>query len=82
MLLNKNKMLHNQLEKIKENSSRLNLQLDYIGWNVKSKNVKITGVPLEKEENTMQLAVKVMKKIDPQISMDNVKSARRLKKKR
>ena len=61
-LLSENKQLHDQLEKTEGDTTRSNLELNYIGRNLKSKNVEISRESLKKYENTMELAVKVIKK--------------------
>ena len=57
-MVNENKVLNDQLKDIKEETTGLNLQIDYLERNLKGKNVEIIGVPFLKNENVVDLAVK------------------------
>ena len=76
-----NERLNVQMKEMKKEISSSSLQLDYIERNLKSKNVEIIGVPILKNENVVDVAVKVMKKVDPQLCEEDIESARRLVKK-
>ena len=76
-----NERLNVQMKEMKKEISSSSLQLDYIERNLKSKNVEIIGVPILKNENVVDVAVKVMKKLDPQLCEEDIESARRLVKK-
>ena len=78
MLFNENKVLNQQM---KEQTNSTNLQIDYIERNLKSRNFEISGVPLVKNENVVDLAVKVMTKVDFQLSEEDIESAKKIKKK-
>ena len=66
---------------MEEETTSLRSQVDYLERNLKGKNLEIIGVPFVKNENVLDLAVKVMTNIDPQLSEENIDSARRLMKK-
>lgn len=76
-----NERLNVQLKEMKKEVSNSSLQLDYIERNLKSRNVEITGVPFMKNENVVDVAMKVMKKVDPLLCEEDIESARLLVKK-
>ena len=55
------------MKELKKEISNSSLQLDYIERNLKSNNVEIIRVPILNNENVVDVAVKVMKKVDPQL---------------
>ena len=79
-LVNENKVLNDQLKDMKEETSSLSSQLDYLERNPKGKNVEVSGVHFEKNENVVDLDVKIMTNVDPQLSEEDIYSARRLMK--
>ena len=62
-----NERLNVQMKELKKEISNSSLQLDYIERNLKSNNVEIIRVPILNNENVVDVAVKVMKKVDPQL---------------
>ena len=76
-----NERLNFQMKEVKKEISNSSLQLDYIERNLKSRNVEIIGVPIVKNENVVNVAVKVMKKVDPQLCENDIESAKQLVKK-
>ena len=66
---------------MKKEISNSSIQLDYIGKNLKSRNVEIIGVPIVKNEKVVDVAVKVMKKVDPQLCEEDIEWVERLVKK-
>ena len=81
MLVKENKILNDQLNDMKEETTSLSSQVDFLERNLKGKNLEIVGVPFVKNENVGDLAVKVLTNIDPQLSKEDIESARRLMKK-
>ena len=81
MLVKENKMLNDQLNDMKEETTSLSSQVDFLERNLKGKNLEIVGVPFVKNENVGDLALKVLTNIDPQLSKEDIESARRLMKK-
>ena len=82
MLVNESqKVLNDQLKDMKEETTSLSSQIDSLERNLKDKNVEIIGEPFVKNENVVDLAVKVMTNVDPQLSEKFIDSARRLMKK-
>ena len=63
---------------MKEGTTSLSSQKDYLEINLKGKNVEISRVPFVKIENVVDLAVKVMTTVDLQLSEEDIDSARRL----
>ena len=80
-MLNENKVLNDQLKEMKEETNSSNMQLDCIKRNLKTRNIEISWFPFVNNENVVDQAVKVMTKVDPQLSEEDIESARRLKKK-
>ena len=76
-----NERLNVRLKEMKKEVSNSSLQLDYIERNLKSRNVEISGVPFMKNENVVDVAMKVMKKVDPLLCKEDIESARQLVKK-
>ena len=66
---------------MEEETTSLRSQVDYLERNLKGKNLEIIGVPFVKNENVVDLAVKVMTNIDPQLSKEDIGPAIRLMKK-
>ena len=66
---------------MKKEISNSSLQLDYIGKNLKSRNVEIIGVSIVNNEKVVDVAVKVMKKVDPQLCEEDIEWVKRLDKK-
>ena len=66
---------------MKEETTSLSSQLDYLKRNLKGKNLEIIGVAFVENENVLDLAVKVITNIDHQLSEEYIDSARRLLKK-
>ena len=81
MLVKENKILNDQLNDMKEETTSLSSQVDFLERNLKGKNLEIVGVPFVKNENVGDLALKVLTNIDPQLSKEDIESARRLMKK-
>ena len=80
-LVDENKVVKKQLKDIKEDNNILSSQVDFLERNLKGKNVEISGVPFTKNEKVIDLAVKVMTKVDSQLREGDIKYARRLIKK-
>ena len=80
MLLNKNKVLNDHLKKIKEETNSSNLQIDYIERNRKSRIFEISRLSFVKNEDLVDLAVKVITKGDTKVGEGNIESTRRMKK--
>ena len=78
MLVNTNKVSNDQLQDMKEENTSLSSQVDYLERNLKGQNLEIIGVPFVKNENVVDLAVKVMTTVDLQLSEEDIDSARRL----
>ena len=66
------------MKELKKEISNSSLQLDYIERNLKSNNVEIIRVPILNNENVVDVAVKVMKKVDPQLWEEDIELAKRL----
>ena len=81
MLVKENKILNDQLNDMKEETTSLSSQVDFLERNLKGKNLEIVGVPFVKNENVGDLALKVLTNIDPQLNKEDIESARRLMKK-
>ena len=60
------------MKELKKEVSSSSLQLDYIERNLISRNVEITGVQFLKNENIVDVAVKVMKKVDSQLCEEDI----------
>ena len=76
MLVNENRVLSDQLKDIEEETTSLSSQVDYLEWNLKGKNLEVIVVHFLKNENVIDLAVKAMINIDPQLSEEDIDSAK------
>ena len=74
MLVKENKILNDQLNDMKEETTSLSSQVDFLERNLKGKNLEIVGVPFVKNENVGDLALKVLTNIDPQLSKEDIDS--------
>ena len=81
MLVNENKVLNEVLKYMKHETTSLSSQVDYLERNLKDNNTEVIGVPFVKNEKVIDLAVNEMTNIDPQLSEEDIDSARRLMKK-
>ena len=72
MVKSENDRLKVQIKEMKKDISNSSLQLDYIERNLKSRNVEISRVPFVKNEKVVDVAVKVMKKVDPELCEEDI----------
>ena len=74
-------MLNDQLKDMKEETTSFSSQVDYLERNLKGKNVEIIVLSFLKNENVVDLDVKLTTNTDPQLSKKKIDYARRLMKK-
>ena len=80
-LVDENQVIKGQLKGMNKDNNSLTSQVDFLERNLKGKNVEICGVPFVKNENVVDLAVKVIKNVDSEFVQDDIDYARRLIKK-
>ena len=74
-----NKELHKVVKKVNEESAKNSLHLDLIERNQKANSLVISGVEENDAEKATEVALEILKKVDPEIEKDEILSAYRLK---
>ena len=74
-----NKDLYKVVKQVNDESVKNGLHLDFIERNQKANSLVISGVKENDAEKTTEVALEILKKVDPEIEKDEILSAYRLK---